>query len=201
MGDDNKRALAVAQRVNAVGNNLQGVDIQPGVRLVQDAQLRFQHRHLQDIVALFLAAGEADVNRAGQQILRHLQQLNFVLHQVLEVKAVKLLLAAVAAHGVQRGLQEKLIADAGNFNRILKGHEDALAGAIFRGEFQQIFAFKLHAAAGHLIVFTSGKRGGERTFTGTVRAHNGMHFAGANVQIQSAQDLFVFNGDLQIFYT
>ena len=80
VGDDNKRALAVAQGVHPVGDNLQGVDIQTGVGLIQNAQLGLQHRHLQNVVTLFLTAGKTDVHRAGEQIFRHFQQLDFLFH-------------------------------------------------------------------------------------------------------------------------
>jgi hypothetical protein len=83
--------------------------------------------------------------------------------------------------------------------RILEGHKDAFTGAIFRGEFQQIFAFKLDAAAGHLIIFTPGQRGESVLFPepfGPIMA-----CTSPGRKIQPAQDRFIFNGDLQIFNT
>ena len=42
---------------------LQRVDVEAGIGLVEHRELRLQQRHLQDLVALLLAAGEADIDR------------------------------------------------------------------------------------------------------------------------------------------
>ena len=60
-------AVLGAQRVYAVGHYLQGVDVQAGVGLIEDRQLGLEHRHLKNLVALFLAAREAFVHRAIHQ--------------------------------------------------------------------------------------------------------------------------------------
>ncbi|MNT75871.1 hypothetical protein D3C72_2148080 [compost metagenome] len=93
-------------------------------------------------------------------------------------------------------MQEELVADARDFDRILEGHKDAFTGAIFRGEFQQIFALKLDGPADHFIIFTPGQRRGERTFPGAVWPHNGVHFTRTDVNIQPTQDRFIFHTDL-----
>ena len=158
MGDDNERTLTIAQRVNAVSDNLQGVNIQTGVGLIQNAQRGFQNRHLQDVVAFFFTPRETNVNRAGEQILRHFQQFDLLFHQILEIEAVQRLQAAILAHRIQRRLQEELVTDARDFYRVLEGHKDALSRTIFRGHFQQIFAVKFDRAVGHFIIFTACQR-------------------------------------------
>ena len=80
MGDNDKGAFAVAQGIHSLRDDFQGIDIQPRIRFIENAQLRLKHRHLQNIVALFLTAGEANVHRAGQEIFRHLQQLDLFFH-------------------------------------------------------------------------------------------------------------------------
>ncbi|MNP33891.1 hypothetical protein D3C76_1271540 [compost metagenome] len=91
---------------------------------------------MQDIVTLFLAAGETDVHGTGQQIFRHFQQFDLLFHQILEVKAIKFFLATVFAHRIQRSLQEELITDARDLDRILEGHKDAFTRAVFRRQFE-----------------------------------------------------------------
>ena len=44
------------------------------------------------------------------------------------------------ADGVDRGLEEVAGADAGDFDGILKRQEDAFAGPLLGGQFEQIFA-------------------------------------------------------------
>ena len=99
-------------------------------------------------------------------------------------------------HGVKRGLQEELIADAGDLHRVLERHKDALACTLLGIQFQQVLTFKLNAAAGDFIVLPPGQGCRQRTFTGAVGSHNGMHLAGANLKAQTTQDLFIFNGYL-----
>src|SRR5437870_100183 len=59
--DDHHGAVRRAQGVDAVGDDPQGVDVEAGIGLVEHAQPRLQQRHLQDLVALLLAAGKAHV--------------------------------------------------------------------------------------------------------------------------------------------
>jgi hypothetical protein len=42
VGDDDHRALRAAQRVDAVGDDAQGVDVEARVGLVEDRQLRLE---------------------------------------------------------------------------------------------------------------------------------------------------------------
>ena len=93
-------------------------------------------------------------------------------------------------------MQEELVADAGDFYRILEGHKDALARAVFRRHLQQIFAVKFDRAVGHLIIFASCQRRRKRTFPGTVRPHDGVDFARLDVKIEATQDGFIFYADL-----
>ena len=48
---------------------LQRVDVEARVGLVEHRQLRLEHRHLEDLVALLFAAGEALVHRRGSAAL------------------------------------------------------------------------------------------------------------------------------------
>src|SRR5215831_18041837 len=61
VGDDHHGALRRAQAVDAVGDDAQRVDIEAGVGLIEHGKARLEQRHLQDLVALLLAAGKADI--------------------------------------------------------------------------------------------------------------------------------------------
>ena len=41
---------------NAAGDNAQGVDVEAGIGFIEDGDVRFEYRHLQNLVALFFAA-------------------------------------------------------------------------------------------------------------------------------------------------
>src|SRR6266511_5187994 len=54
---DEHRPGRTAHRVDSARDEAQGVDVQAGVRLVEDAELRLEDRHLEHRVLLLLAAG------------------------------------------------------------------------------------------------------------------------------------------------
>src|SRR2546430_7716036 len=72
-------------------HGLERVDVEPGVRLVQDRELGLEHCELQDLVALLLAPGEPVVHRArrsrSEEHTSELQsQSNLVCRLLLEKK-------------------------------------------------------------------------------------------------------------------
>ena len=74
---DHERAhLGADESVHAVRHDLERVDVEARVGLVQHRDPRLQHRHLQDLDALLLAAGEAVVQVARGELARNLQLLH-----------------------------------------------------------------------------------------------------------------------------
>ena len=72
MGDDQRaHALLGVERVDALGDGAQRVDVQAGVGLVEHGDLGLEHRHLEDLAALLLAAGEAVVEVARGELAVH----------------------------------------------------------------------------------------------------------------------------------
>ena len=84
-------------RLTPSRDHAQRVDVEAAVGLVEDRQARLQHRHLKDLVALFLAAGKPDIDRALQQILADVELLQLGPHRAQELAGIELRLAAVAA--------------------------------------------------------------------------------------------------------
>ena len=123
MRDDDHRALRRAQPVDAIGNDLERVDIEAGIGLVEHRQARLQHRHLQDLVALLLAAGEADIDRPAQHLLVDAELLGGLAHPLHEVRGGEFGLAAMLALRVERGAQKRHGGDARHFHRILERQE------------------------------------------------------------------------------
>ena len=119
---------------------LQGVDVQAASVSSIRREPRVDDGHLEDFVALLLAAGEAFVDGAVHEARIHLQQLHLVLDELEELDRVEFRLAAMLADGVDGGLEEIAGADAGDFDRILKRQEDAFARPLLGGQFEQIFA-------------------------------------------------------------
>ena len=58
-GEDAELGPVAPHLLHALGHDLEGVDVEAGVGLVEDGDLGLEDRHLEDLVALLLAAGEA----------------------------------------------------------------------------------------------------------------------------------------------
>src|SRR3954451_20599532 len=72
--DEQRAGLAArADPVDALGHDPQRVDVEPGVGLVEDGDLRLQKLELQDLVTLLLATGEALVDVARREGRIHLE--------------------------------------------------------------------------------------------------------------------------------
>src|SRR5947207_12656606 len=62
MGDQEHAELGVEHRIDALGDDPQGVDVEPGVGLIEDRDLGLDDRHLEHLQPLLLAAAEALVD-------------------------------------------------------------------------------------------------------------------------------------------
>src|SRR5690606_32575903 len=103
VGDQQHAAvLPLPVAVHALGHDAQRVDVQAGVGLVQDGDLRLEQRQLQDLVALLLAAGEALVDAALGEGGVDLELAHRLLHLLDPVAQ----LGGLAAHGGRGGTQE-----------------------------------------------------------------------------------------------
>src|SRR5260221_2932048 len=145
MRDYDRGVLGRAKLVDAVGDDAQRVDIKPAIGLVEDRELRLEHRHLEDLVALLLTAGEADIDGALQQILADIEELQLGAHGFEELAGAELGLAARAVHGVERGAQEIQVVHAGDLDRVLEGEEDTGARPLIGREREEILSEIKHA--------------------------------------------------------
>ena len=110
-----------AHLLHALRHHLQRVDVETGVGLVEDGELGLEDRHLQDLVALLLAAGEALVEVAVEERRIHVEPVH-PLHDrqpQLEHRQVD------ALAGRQRLAQEVEHRHARDGLRVLEGEEDA----------------------------------------------------------------------------
>ena len=103
MGDHHDGAIGGAQAVDPVGDDFQCVDIEPGIGLVEHAELGLEQRHLQDLVALLLAAGKADVDRPAQHFRFDPEPLRDFPQPLHEIRNGEFRLAALFALRVDRG--------------------------------------------------------------------------------------------------
>ena len=68
--------MPLGDGVDARGDDVQRVDVEARVGLVEHRQLGLLERELEDLHALLLAAGEALVEVAAGELLRHLGELH-----------------------------------------------------------------------------------------------------------------------------
>ena len=126
-------------------------------------------------------------NSAGIEV----QDLRLLLDERHELHGIELREAAMLALRVDGRLQEVGVVDAGNFDRILKRHEDAFAGAVFRRQLEEVLAVVGHRAAGHFDFGVAGEHARERALARAVRAHDGVDLALVHLQIDAAEDVLV----------
>ena len=186
VGDQQDAGVAgLAEPVDALGDDAQRVDVQAGVGLVEDRDLRLEQLQLEDLVALLLAAGEALVEVAlgeggvdGQRVHGGLDLLDEVAQ-----------LGRLAADRGDRGAQEVGDRHAGDLDRVLHGQEQAGAGALVDGHGQHVLAVERDGAAGDHVLRVTRDRVGEGGLAGAVRAHDGVGLARLHGQVDAPQDL------------
>ena len=91
MSDQHNGAFRVTHPVDAFRHQFERINVQPRISLVEYCQIRLQHGHLQNLIALLFAAGKPFVDGTRQQFIVHAQQLHLVAHQVQEFHCIELL--------------------------------------------------------------------------------------------------------------
>src|SRR5262245_7532347 len=198
MRDEDYGVVFFGQLIDAARDDPQRVDVQSGIGLVKHGQLRFEHGHLQNLVALLLAAGEAFVDRAVDEARVHLDYLQLLADQVVEFQRVELIAPLTLRLFVVSHAQEVGVAHAGNFDRVLKGHEDAQPRPLIGLDIQQVSALVDHFAFGDLVRRMARERLRQRAFARTVRPHDRVDLSSFDRKIESPQNLIAANRDVQI---
>src|SRR5690606_34456857 len=198
VGDDHEGAVRGAQRVDALGDRAQGIDVQARVGLVEDRELGFEHRELEDLVALLLAAGEALVDAALEQAVVQVQHRHLLAHALEELHRVQFLLAARAALRVQGRAQEIGVVHARDLDRVLEGEEQAGRGPLLGRQRQQVATLEGHFAGGDLVALAPRQHVAQGGLAGAVGTHDGVHLAGLYVEAESLEDLAAVDGGVEV---
>ena len=196
VGDHDHRALGVAKCVHAPGDDTERIDVETGVGLVEHRQPRLHDRHLQNLVALLLAATESGVDRSIQEVRLHLDQSHGLFGHFEEVTSPDLVVATGAADRIQGRAQEVHVVDAGDLDRILETHEDTGSCAVLRFHLEQIGAIEGDGAT-DLVAVTASERVCERALARPVRTHDRVYLAGTDVEVETLEDRDVPDRDGQ----
>jgi hypothetical protein len=198
MRDDKLGIVGAFEFVHAVGDDFERVNVEAGVGFVEDGERRLQHGHLENLITLLLAAGEAFVDGTLEQVVLEFEELHLLLHEREEFDGVHFLLAAMLADFVVGGLEEVGAVHAGNLDGILEGEEDAFARALLGIECEQILAAVDDLAGGDVVTVAARKDAGERALAAAVGTHDGVNFAGADGEVDAFEDLAAFDAGTQV---
>src|SRR5438477_12056278 len=88
MSDDQLGIVGPLELIDAYSDDAKSVDIEAGIRLIENGELRFQDGHLENFVLLFLAAGEAFVDGALQEIYEPVEHHHFVFYHCKQLENV-----------------------------------------------------------------------------------------------------------------
>jgi hypothetical protein len=186
---------------DALAGELHGVDVQPAVGLIENRKLRPQHRQLQNLGPLHLAAREAVVHVPPGELLIHPQLRHLLAELLAELPHRNQLLAflAVRIADVGRRVPQKVgHFHARNRHRPLEGHEDPGPRSLRRVPFQNVLAVELDRALSDFILRVAHDRAGQRALARAVRPHQGVRLAAADRYIHAVEDRLALNSHVQI---
>ena len=194
MRDDEHAQIGAALGVHALRHDAQGVHVEARVGLVEDGQLGLEQRHLQDLVALLLAAREALVQVPVGERRVELQQLALLLEELGELAHRHLL----AARGVDGRAQEVHHRHARHLHRVLHGEEQPGLGALVGLHLGQVLPVEQHLPAGDLVPRVACQRVRQGALARAVGAHERVHLALRHLEVDALQDGRVLDGDLEV---
>ena len=162
VGDDDGGRLISMHLVHPFRYDAHGVNIKAGIGLVEDAQLRFEHRHLEDFIAFLLTTREAFVHTAAGQVGVHAHQPAFFPHKGHELGCFQRFESLISTLGIDGCLHEVGHAHSRNLHRILEREEEPFMRTVFRLHLQQVLSIEDSHAVGHFIERITCKYGTER---------------------------------------
>ena len=182
-----------AHLLHTAGDDLQGVDVESGVGLIEDGEVGLEDRHLQDLVALLLPAGEALVEVAVAEGGIHVEALH-PLHDrqaQLEDRQVD---ALAGRQGLAQEVDDR---DARDLLGVLEGEEHPRLAAHVGRPRRDVLALEEEAPGRHLVVRVAEEGVGERRLPRAVGAHQGVHLARQHCQLDALEDLLALDGDME----
>src|SRR4051794_6687520 len=186
VGDQQHATVTVlAIPVHALGDDLQRVDVQPGVGLVEDRHLGVQELELEDLVALLLTSGEALVDRPGRERRVHLH----AVHGAVNVFDPGPELRGLTVDSSLGGPQEVRHRDPGNLDGVLHGQEQPRPSPLVDGHREHVGAVERHRAAGHGVLRMSRDGVRERRLARPVRAHDRVRLPILDGEVDTLEDL------------
>ena len=170
--------------VDALGDDLERVDVEPRVGLVEHREARLEEFELHNLVTLLLAPREALVDVARRERRVHLE----VGHRLLEGRAPGADRGGFAVDRRLRGAQEVRDRHAGDLDGVLHREEEPGTGALVDAHRQHVLAVELDGAAVDVVPGVTGDRVRERRLARAVGAHDGVDLAVGDRQVDALED-------------
>ena len=201
MGDQQHRFLRrTHDRVDAVADNAQRIDIQSAVGFVQHCEPGIENAHLHHLCALLFAAREADIHMALEHFRVELEQRGLVLGQLEEFTTRKRLLPPRLALRIERFAQELEVGDAGDFDRVLKAQKQAGCGAFVRLHIEQIDPVEFYRSLRDFVTRAPAQHIRQRGFARAIRTHDRVDFARGHFQRKAVENGLAVDFGVKIIY-
>lgn len=185
MRDHEQRAAAgVAVGLDALRDDGERVDVEPGVGLVEDGELGLEEQELEHLDLLLLAAREAHVELAHEEALVEVELVGDLTDALAELAGRGLELGAHLADGAQ----ERVERHAGDLDGRLVGEEDARERALVGGEGRDVLAVEGDGARGDLVGGVAHDHVAERGLARAVGPHEDVRLASADLEVDAVQD-------------
>src|SRR5918995_1151264 len=155
-----------------------------------------EHKHLQDLVALLLAAGEPFIQVPLSERGVHPHDMHLLLQEPVHLHGRELLFA----HRVDGGTKEVGHRDAGNLARVLEREEHPHLGSLVGFKLQDVLALEGYRALGNLVARMPHQHVRERALPRAVRAHDRVDLALPDLEVQTLDDLVAVDLNVQILY-
>ena len=197
---DDGGCLRLAQFVEACGYDAQGVYVETGVRLVEDAEGGFEHSHLEYLVAFLLSAGESLVDGSVHEFLVYLDELAFLLHHLDELGGLDGFFAACLASCVDGRLHEVCHGDSWYLHGQLEGHEYSSVCALLWFHGEEVLSVEGDGAFSHFVSWVTDDDLAECGLSGSVGAHDGVDLSVAYGEVNAFKYFLVANLGVQIVY-
>ena len=181
------------QLVHPFGHDTERIDIQAGIGFVKNAELRFEHRHLEDFISLLLTTTETFIHRTVGQLVIQFHHRTLFTHQFQKFTGSQGRLSFVLALFIHGSAHKVHHAYSRNLYRILEREEQTCMATVFRTQFQQILTFENHRAFGYLKRRMTDQYRRKGTLSRTVRSHDGMNLALLDAEVDTFQYFFAID--------
>src|SRR5690606_25132247 len=190
VGDHDHRHVRAPHRLDRLGHLTHRVDVEAGVDLVENGDLRAQHRQLEYLRPLLLPTGQVVVDGPVEEV-GHPEPLGGFGDALVHLVEIQPTLFGSLADEVAQ-------LHAGDLGRVLERLQQAQAAPLVDVHAQDLGAGELGGAF-HPVLGVPGEHVAQRGLAGPVGAHHDVDLTEGDLEVDAAEDLGPVHGSLQVF--